>query len=301
MTNSKNEIRKREIYKITIIGSIVNFLLVVFKLLAGIFGRSSAMIADGIHSLSDFITDIVVLLFVKLSSQPKDERHNYGHGKFETLATVIVAAVLFAVGIGVFWDSLWRIISSAKGEILPKPHMIALIAGAVSIVAKEWLFRATRSVGQRVNSPAVEANAWHHRSDAFSSIGTMLGVGGAMFFSEKWRILDPIAAIIVSFFIIKVAINLIVPAIKELLEISLNVDTQNKILKIVLDSDNTLDPHNLRTRSIGTDYSIELHVRVAPEMSVKESHDKIDKIEKLLKSEFGSGTNVSIHVEPKKS
>lgn len=292
--------RKGEIYKVTILGSVVNFVLVVLKLLAGILGRSSAMIADGVHSLSDFVTDVIVLIFVNVASQPRDERHNYGHGKFETLATVLVGVILFFVGLFLFWESLQKIISAAHGDILPRPHGMVLIIGFVSIISKEWLFRVTRKVARKINSPVLEANGWHHRSDAMSSIGVVIGVGGAMLFSEKWRVLDPIAAAIVSVFILKVAYDIIVPAIKELLEISLSVEVQNKINDIILSVDNTLDPHSLRTRSVGANYSIEFHVRVDGEMSVKQSHDIVDEIEKKLRLEFGQETFLSIHVEPVK-
>lgn len=200
--------REKQIYRVTIVGSIANFGLLVFKLVAGILGKSSAMIADAVHSLSDFITDIIVLLFVRVSTKPRDAGHDYGHGKYETLATAIIGLVLLMVGTGIFWNGLNKILAVARGETIGSPDMIALIAAVVSIAVKEMLYRYSVRVGRRVQSQAVVANAWHHRSDAFSSIGTALGIGGAIFLGKDWHILDPVAAVVVSVFIVKVAIQL---------------------------------------------------------------------------------------------
>ena len=210
--------REKEIFKVTLWGSLVNFLLLAFKFVSGFLGHSSAMIADAVHSLSDFITDIVVIAFVKVSGKPQDECHDYGHGKYETLATAIVGLVLCAVGIGLLVNSVETIVAFFKGDILEKPGMIALLAALISILSKEVLFRYTIMKGKAIGSQAVIANAWHHRSDALSSIGTLAGIGGAMFLGEKWRVLDPIAAFVVSIFIMKVSIDLLKPCIDELLE-----------------------------------------------------------------------------------
>lgn len=173
--------RKKEIFGVTLLGTLANFLLLIFKFVAGIVGHSSAMIADAVHSLSDFVTDIIVLGFVHISSKPKDENHDYGHGKYETLATSIIGIFLLFVGIGIFWDALNKIIFVLRGGRLPSPGMIALVAAVISIVVKEALYRVTKAIGARVNSQAVIANAWHHRSDAFSSLGTLVGIGGGYF------------------------------------------------------------------------------------------------------------------------
>ena len=214
--------RKKEIMRVTLLGSFANFVLLVFKFVAGIWGHSSAMIADAVHSLSDFVTDIIVLLFVNISSKPKDESHDYGHGKYETLATSIVGIVLLCVGFGLFWEGANKIYDFYfKGIPLESPGMIALVAALISIVIKELLYHITVWVGRKQNSQVVIANAWHHRSDAFSSIGTALGIGGAILLGDNWRVLDPLAAVIVSLFIVKVALQLVIPAINDLLEKSL--------------------------------------------------------------------------------
>ena len=209
--------RERQIYKVTIIGSIAKFVLLVFKFVAGVLGKSSAMIADAVHSLSDFVTDIIVLVFVKVSAKPQDAGHDYGHGKYETLATAIIGLVLLMVGTGIFWSGLSKILAVSRGEEIGSPDLIALIAAVVSIVVKEILYRYSVIVGRRVQSQAVVANAWHHRSDAFSSIGTALGIAGAFFLGKDWHILDPIAAVVVSVFIVKVSIQLLIPCMNDLL------------------------------------------------------------------------------------
>ena len=190
--------REKSIYKVTWIGSLVNFLLVVFKFMAGIVGHSAAMIADAVHSLSDFATALVVLLVPRLSNKPQDNRHDYGHGQYETLATAIIGIALFAVGVGICWNGLLAIRTVWLGGTLPAPGMLAFGGALISIVSKEILYRYTIQVGRKVNSNAVIANAWHHRSDALSSIGTAIGIGGAIWMGESWRVLDPMAAVVVS-------------------------------------------------------------------------------------------------------
>lgn len=292
--------RRKRIFAITLLGSLANFLLLVFKFAAGIIGHSSAMIADAVHSLSDFITDIIVLVFVHISAKPKDANHDYGHGKYETLATSVIGIILLCIGIGIFWDGTNKIIDVAKGRTLETPGMIALVAALVSIIVKEILYRVTKAIGQKVNSQAVVANAWHHRSDAFSSLGTLVGIGGAIILGPKWSVLDPIAAVIVSIFIVKVALQLLLPAINDLLERSLPKDIEDEILSIVDEVEGIKYPHNLLTRRIGNNYAIELHVRVDGDATVNAAHEMTLEIERKLRSRFGRGTHVAVHVEPLK-
>lgn len=296
----KTASREKSIYRVTWIGSLVNFLLMAFKFVAGIVGHSSALVADAVHSLSDFATDIVVIVFVRISGKPEDEDHRYGHGKYETLATAIIGLALFAVGIGLLVGGATKVADVINGAILPAPSMVALIAAAVSIVSKEILYRYTVRVGKNLNSQAVVANAWHHRSDAFSSIGTLVGVGGAIFLGEKWRILDPIAAIVVSTFIIKVAIYLIKPCIDELLERSLPAETEKQILDIITSFPEVSSPHHLRTRRIGNHIAIEVHIRMDGQISLEDAHTVATEVERCLKEEFGPDTHIGIHMEPVK-
>lgn len=296
MANEVN--REKEIYKLTLWGSLVNFLLLVFKFVAGFVGNSAAMIADAVHSLSDFITDIIVILFVRVSSMPKDENHHYGHGKYETLATAIIGVVLFTVGVGILVNAVETIIDFFHGKELAAPNIWALGAAAVSIVFKEALYQYTVYKGKNLNSNAVMANAWHHRSDALSSIGTLLGISGAMFLGEKWRVLDPIAAFLVSIFILKVAIELTKASLEELLEKSLPKKTQEKILNIIHSFPEVKSPHNLRTRHIGSNIAIEFHIRMDGNLSLNEVHEITKRIEAALKAEFGPLTHIGIHMEP---
>ena len=290
--------REREIYRVTIVGSVVNLLLLAFKFFAGIVGHSAAMLADAVHSLSDFVTDIIVLVFVKLSSKPEDADHDYGHGKYETLATAIIGICLCLVGLGIFWNgaqSIWHVV---RGGTLPEPGMLALVAAVVSIVSKEALYQYTVYKGRRLDSQAVVANAWHHRSDAFSSIGTMVGIGGAIWLGDAWRVLDPIAAVVVSVFIVKVAFKLLVPSMNELLEKSLPAEVEDRISDIVLSFPGVTSPHHLRTRRIGMHYSIDLHVRMDGGITLEEAHHTATAIEHKLREAFGQGTYINIHVEP---
>ena len=278
----------------------VNMVLFAVKLVAGIVGRSGAMIADAVHSASDFATDIVVLAFVRISSKPRDDDHKWGHGKYETLASLIIGVALFAVGVEILLDSAEKIKAVIDGEILPRPGAIAVVAAAVSIVVKEALYQYTARKGKALESPSVVANAWHHRSDALSSIGALLGIGAAYFLGESWRIADPIAAIVVAALIMKVAIDLSSTALAELLEKSLPKSVEEEILQIISATPNVYKPHNLRTRRIGSSVAIEVHIRVEGSMTVFESHEISREIEHSLRARFGEQTAVAIHIEPLK-
>ncbi|WP_308659808.1 cation diffusion facilitator family transporter [uncultured Alistipes sp.] len=292
------EFRKREIYRVTLVGFIANLLLTATKFTAGILGRSGAMVADAVHSLSDMATDIVVIVFAGISAKPRDDGHDYGHGKYETLASILISLALIAVGAGILTESIRSIRSVLAGEELPRPGAIALAAAVLSIVVKELLYRYTVRAGRRLESPSVVANAWHHRSDAFSSLGTLAGIGCAYFLGDKWRIADPIAAIVVSLFIFKIAFELLRSGIGELLEKSLPADTEEEILQLVTADPAVREPHNLRTRRIGSCISIEVHIRVDGRMDVEHAHGLTVEIERRLRARFGEGTMVAIHVEP---
>ena len=283
---------------VTWVGFYVNLLLTIFKLLAGILGRSTAMIADGVHSLSDFVTDIIVIIFIRIAGKERDEDHLYGHGKYETFATLLISLALLVVGFGIFVSGAMKIISTFNGETLESPTMLALIAALVSIVSKELLYRYTRKVGDEINSQAVIANAWHHRSDAFSSIGTSLGIAGAIFLGEKWRILDPIAGVVVSFFIIKVAIELGIPSVHELLEKALPVEINAEISTIILRNPEIKALHNLKTRKIGAIYAVDVHIKLDSEVSFVHSHDIATDVEVNIRKRFGENTITNIHTEP---
>lgn len=297
---SEEAVREASIYRVTLVGSVVNLLLLVFKFVAGILGHSAAMLADAVHSLSDFVTDIIVIVFVRISSKPEDEGHDYGHGKYETLATAIIGLILLFVGFGILWNGATSIWDFWQGGELKEPGMLALWAALASILFKELLYQYTVLKGRRLNSQAVVANAWHHRSDALSSIGTAVGIGGAILLGEQWLVLDPLAAVVVSLFIMKVAIQLLVPCVEELLEKSLPAEVEEKIKQEILAFPGVTSPHHLRTRRIGSSYAIEVHIRMDGQITLEEAHHTATAIENRLKSEFGSRTYINIHVEPVK-
>ncbi len=292
------DIREKKIYKVTLTGTAVNVVLVVLKFFAGIVGRSSAMVADAVHSLSDFLSDLVILIFIKIAGKPRDKGHSYGHGKYETLATLIIGVLLGAAGIGLAVNGVEDVIRSLHGEALPRPGMIALVIAVISIISKEWLYHYTVRVGRNVNSQAVIANAWHHRSDAISSFGTMVGIAGAMFFGERWRILDPAAAIIVSILIIKSAYDIIKPSISELLEASLPREQEKELHQLVMSVPGIINVHNLRTRRIGNGIAVDLHAKMDGSQTLAEAHAKATAAEKAIKAKFGDNSIINIHMEP---
>lgn len=292
--------REKEIFRVTIWGGIINVVLLVVKFAAGIFGHSAAMIADAVHSLTDFATDVVVLIFVHLGNKPADRDHDYGHGKYETLATAIIGTSLLAVGVLIFcsgMDKTWRVI---QGEMLPSPGKVALVAAVASIVLKEWAYRFTVKVGKLCQSEAVVANAWHHRSDALSSVGTMIGVGGAILLGNRWTVLDPLASIVVSLFIVRAAWQLMMESMKELTEASLSDEDEAVITHIAASEPGVSEVHNLRTRRVGNRIAIEMHARMLGSTPLVEAHLHATAIEHRLKEHFGPDTLVSIHLEPVK-
>ena len=290
--------REKDIYKVTLLGSFINAMLVVLKFAAGIFGHSAAMIADAVHSLSDFATDIVVFIFVKISNKPKDKSHDYGHGKYETLATTLIGAVLFVVAAGIFIEGVKKIMFWGNGGTLTMPGKFALWAAIISIVSKEFIFQYTNRKAKIIDSQVLKANAWHHRSDALSSIGTAIGIGGALIGGERWAVLDPIASLVVGALIIKVALDLLKNGVGDLMEQSLPEEVENNIMDIVKSVPGVMEPHELCTRRIGNRYAIEMHVLMNGNMPLKEAHDKTSEIENLLKQSYGDDTHIVIHVEP---
>lgn len=290
--------REKEIYKVTLLGSAVNVVLVAFKFVAGVWGHSAAMMADAVHSVSDFVTDMVVLAFVRISHKPKDKSHDYGHGKYETLATTLIGVALFAVAAGIFIEGAKKIAIWARGGELSLPGKLALWAALVSIVLKELIFQYTNRKAKQLDSQAMKANAWHHRSDALSSVGAALGIGGAIIGGERLAVLDPIASIAVGAIIVKVAIDLIKNGLGDLMEQSLPESVENEILDIVRSVPDVVEPHELCTRRIGNRYAIEMHILMDGDVHLKEAHDKASEIERLLKERYGAETHVIVHVEP---
>ncbi len=290
--------RTAKVTFVTLVGSVVNIILTVFKIFAGVLGRSTAMIADGIHSLSDLMSDIVVIVFVKISAKGRDKDHDYGHGKFETFATLIISLMLIVVAVNLMSGGINKIRQILDGGEVSSPGMIALWAAVASIVLKEILYRYTIIQGKALNSPMMIANAWHHRSDAFSSVGSLLGIAGAIFLGDKFVILDPITGCVISIFILVMAVKMSVPAIKELLDVSLPDDVEEKIEATAKSVKGVVDLHELKTRREGPGIIMEGHLVLDSEISLKEAHDISKKVEESLRKEFGTETQISLHLEP---
>ncbi len=290
--------RTAKVTFVTLVGSVVNIILTVFKIFAGVLGRSTAMIADGIHSLSDLLSDIVVIVFVKISAKGRDKDHDYGHGKFETFATLIISLMLIVVAVNLMSGGINKIRQILDGGEVSSPGMIALWAAVASIVLKEILYRYTIIQGKALNSPMMIANAWHHRSDAFSSVGSLLGIAGAIFLGDKFVILDPITGCVISIFILVMAVKMSVPAIKELLDVSLPDDVEEKIEATAKSVKGVVDLHELKTRREGPGIIMEGHLVLHSDISLKEAHNISKKVEESLRKEFGPETQISLHLEP---
>ena len=275
-------------------------LLVIVKFIAGILGHSSAMVADAVHSLSDFLTDVVVLVFVGVSARPQDPSHDYGHGKFETLATLFISLALAGAAIGIIVSGALKFASWLEGEDLPAPGQLALWVALLSIAVKELMFQYTARSGRKLESSALTANAWHHRSDALSSIGTAVGIGGAVLLGGRWTVLDPLASIVVGAMLLGVAWKILRPSMGELTDESLPAATEDEIMDILRSAPGVTEPHNLRTRRIGNRVAIEAHIRLDGAMTLQEAHDRTSEIERKLKERFGTEALITLHMEPAK-
>ena len=290
--------REGEIARVTLIGCVVNLLLMCLKAVAGVAGHSAAMISDAVHSLSDFVTDIIVLVFVRVSGRPQDDGHDYGHGKFETIATLFIGLALAAAAVAIVVSGAQKLAAWLQGEELPSPGMFALWAALISIIVKEILYHYTRIRGKRLDSPALVANAWHHRSDALSSIGAAIGIGGAILLGDRWTVLDPLASIVVGAMLVKVAWDLLGPSFRELTDSSLPANTENEMLTIINGIEGVKDPHNLRTRRVGNLIAAEVHIRLDGNLSLAEAHEKASEVERRIKERFGPQSHIIVHMEP---
>lgn len=284
--------------RITHLSIWVNVVLTGLKLAAGIFGRSQALIADAIHSLSDFATDIAVLIGLRFSSKPKDSDHAYGHGKYETIVAAVIGLALAYVGIEIAGSAIHRIFDAQRGQPIPSPSSFAFWAAVVSIAVKEGLYRATMKVARATGSAALVANAWHHRSDALSSIATAAGVGAAAFLGNDWLILDPIAALFVSLFLLKIAWRIVREQLGELTDQSLAPEVCAEILALARGIPGIEQPHNLRTRMVGRHPVIDLHVRLRSDLPLREAHEIATALERALRERFGKETIANLHLEP---
>ena len=287
--------------KVIWLGFFANTFLIILKITAGIFAKSAAMVADGVHSISDFATDLVVVSSLSVAHRPKDHNHKYGHGKVETLATSFVGGVLILVACGLLISGVSKIYGVWQGEVLQRPGFGALYAALASIIIKEILFRYTIKIGRMTSSQAVLANAWHHRSDVYSSFGTLLGIGGAIFLGNQWVILDPLAAVVVALFIFRIGFKITRDTLFELIETSLPKEHEDEILQIASGVNGVHEPHDLKTRKIGNQIAIDIHIRVKSHLNIEEAHKISVELEKSFRKAYGEQTFISIHAEPLKN
>lgn len=286
------EDRSKEINRVTMWGVVVNLLLSIAKIIGGFFGHSQALIADGIHSLSDLASDGMVLYASKHAGNEADEDHPYGHGRFETLATVILGAFLILVSIGIAYDAFNRLVTREAIEI---PHTYTLVIALASVMSKEGLYHFTRNVGLAINSKMLIANAWHHRSDAISSIVVLGGIIGAQMGVPS---LDIIAAIVVSLMIGKIGYDLGYQGLLELVDTALDPETVERIKEKILSHEDVRAVHMLRTRQMGHTALVDVHIMVSPKLSVSEGHHISEKVERALIDNFDSINDVTVHIDP---
>ena len=296
--SSEAEIRKRKIYRVTFVGFVVNLVLSVLKLAAGIVGRSGAMVADAVHSFSDLATDVVVIAFARISAKPRDDGHDYGHGKYETLATIIISLALGIVGAGILAGSIRDIRIVVDGGLLPRPGLVALVAAGGSIVVKEILYRYTVREGRAVDSPSVVANAWHHRSDALSSLGTLVGIACAYFLGQKWRIADPIAALVVAVFIFKVAYGIFHESIDRLVDRACDPDTVAAMRETMQRTPGVVRVDDIKTRLFGSRTYVDAEIAVDGALPLRDAHVIAEAVHHELERDYPDVKHCTVHVNP---
>ena len=276
--------------KVTLVGTVSNLILSIIKFIGGIIGNSAAMIADAVHSLSDLLTDIIVLITLKIGQKPKDDDHPYGHGKAESLGTTIVGFFIILAGIGLAYEA-WEIVQSEVSRI---PEPLAAGTALISIFIKEWLFRYTRSVGKKSNSSILLANAWHHRSDAISSIAALIGIIGSI---AGFPLLDPIASAVVSFMIMKVGYELTLGGFRDLMDTALN-EKDTQILQATIDNiSGVIKSHDLRTRKVGEEILMDVHIQVDSDLTVTEGHEVAERVRRKLIKNYKNTQDVLVHVD----
>lgn len=276
----------------------INVGLTSIKLAAGVFGRSQALIADAVHSLSDFATDIAVLVGLRFTSKPVDKDHAYGHGKYETIVAAIIGLALAYVALRIAGSAIHRIFDALHGAPIPHPSAFAFWTAFASYFIKEWLYRATMKIAHATGNSSLVANAWHHRSDAFSALASSVGVGAAAFLGHDWLILDPIAALFVSLFLIHVSWQIVREQFGGLTDQSLAPATCEEILALARGIPGIVEPHKLRTRMVGHVPVIDLHIRLRADLPLSEAHDVATALERALQQRFGKETIANLHLEP---
>ncbi len=282
----------RAAHKVTLIGMLVNALNALAKILVGVWANSSALIADAIHSLSDLLSDLLVLVATHFGRQKADKGHPYGHDRYETLATLLLGTILIAVAGALVWDSLGRLLQSGQ---LITPSALALVVAAASVLSKEWIYRYTLKIAKQINSKLLEANAWHHRTDALSSIVVFIALLGSLF-GFSW--LDQLAAVIVGIMVAKMGAGLIWESLKELVDTALPPEETEKISSAAKSVAGVRDVHHLRTRTMGSRTLLDIHLQVAPYLSVSEGHEIGVWVARKLRDDFEHISDITFHIDP---
>jgi cation diffusion facilitator family transporter len=294
-----NSEKLQTIQNITFLGLTVNLILVFLKMISGILGNSSAIIADAIHSLSDLTTDIIVIISTYFTQKPSDKTHPYGHGKFETIASLFIGIFLMLTSIGILQDSVKKLLAFILiKENIGKPTFFPFIIVIFSIIIKELLYQITIRTSKKIQSSALKANALHHRSDVFSSVAVLIGITLTFIPNNSLSIAEPIATIIVGIIILISAYKICTENLNELSEASLPENINKKIMEIIENTNGAIEPHNLKTRKISNTLVIDVHICVNPNLSIVEGHDISSAVELALKNSFGKETITSIHIEP---
>ena len=286
------ETRYEEADKVTIQSILWNIFLTTIKIFAGIFGKSSAMISDGLHSASDIISSVGVLIGNKIAKTPNDKEHNYGHEKAETLVSFLLSILLIIVSLKIGWGALQSLFNLDSVQV---PTVLPLIVSIISIGIKEYQYRITIRIANKINSPSLKADAWHHRSDALSSIAAFIGIGGAML---GFKALDPIASIVVALFVAKVGFDILKDSTNELMDYSIDDEQEEQIRKIAEKTEGVINLGELRTRKHGAMAYVDLTICVNKDLTVLEGHEIAHKIEKYIINEMKFVKGITVHVEP---
>lgn len=297
MNNKKidDNYEQKMIKQVSAVGIFGNVLLVIFKLFAGIIGNSAAMVSDAVHSASDVVATLVAFIGVRASKKEADSKHPYGHERIECVASLILGSILFMTGIGIGIASIKKIILG-QSDGIESPKEIALIAAIISIVTKEVMFRYTRAVASKLNSDAFMADAWHHRSDAFSSIGSLIGIGAAML---GFKIMDPIAGLIICIFIFKIAFDVIMVAISKMLDTSCGKEYEDKMTNFISAQEGVIGVDLLRTRTFGNKIYVDAEISVDGDLRLREAHSIAERVHNEVENNFDNIKHIMIHVNPR--
>ena len=291
----KSESNKKTAYKVSLISILVNVVLSVFKFIAGIFAKSGAMISDAIHSASDVFSTFIVMIGIKAANKQADDKHQYGHERIECVAAILLAVVLFITGVGIAIDGVNKIMQGFEGT-LAVPGILALIAAVVSIVVKEGMFWYTKHFAKKINSGAMMADAWHHRSDALSSIGSLIGIGGAML---GLPILDPVASLVICIFIFKAAIDIAKDALDKMIDTACDEHEVEQMKSVILSVDGVLGIDDVKTRLFGDKVYIDVEICCDGNLTLYNAHDIAEKVHDLLEETFENVKHCNVHVNPK--